>query len=67
MRFEAPDEAVPVVGDAGQLERVVMNLIGNAVNVRSRHLLGTEVRVVLPLMAAQRHRSARRAGQRSDS
>lgn len=31
VRFDVPDATVPVLGDAGQLERVVLNLVGNAV------------------------------------
>lgn len=30
-RFDLPDVAVPVLGDQGQLERVVLNVVGNAV------------------------------------
>lgn len=53
--FDVPDGTVPVHGDAGQLERVVLNLVGNAVKFtddggRVRCSLGTtdgqaEVRV----------------------
>ncbi len=31
VRFDVPDEPVPVLGDPGQLERVVVNLVDNAV------------------------------------
>jgi PAS domain S-box-containing protein len=134
VRFDVPDEPVPVLGDPGQLERVVVNLVGNSVKftedggrvncslsvagdvaelevsdtgigipedeqsalftrffrsrtakeraipgtglglsivqsivhghggevaIRSRHLVGTEVRVVLPLLSGRRRLGSR--------